>query len=161
MSDVFCQKSNQSLVLRVSPSSPSPVAQQMTAMSISQDSGAVDSERLEAEEAEEESTSNSSGKCHRKQQSDLRSGQTYFLPDAVHTRLRRIVLKRSSVCLFFPEPLEAVQALSDSDQTPDKNKKKNRCFSCRKKVGLTGKNHENSAHPVTGAFDCWLGLKAY
>lgn len=34
---------------------------------------------------------------------------------------------------------EAAQALSDSDQTPDKNKKKNRCFSCRKKVGLTGK----------------------
>lgn len=61
---LFRQKSNQPLVLRVSPSSPSPVAQQMTAMSISQDSGAVDSERLEAEEAEEESTSNSSGKCH-------------------------------------------------------------------------------------------------
>uniref|UniRef100_A0A674MJU9 Zgc:77486 n=1 Tax=Takifugu rubripes TaxID=31033 RepID=A0A674MJU9_TAKRU len=85
-----------------SPSSPSPVAQQMTAMSISQDSGAVDSERLEADEGEEES------------HSDLRS------------------------------PLgEAAQALSDSDQTPDKNKKKNRCFSCRKKVGLTGKNREN------------------
>ncbi|XP_029683510.1 AN1-type zinc finger protein 5 isoform X3 [Takifugu rubripes] len=80
-----------------SPSSPSPVAQQMTAMSISQDSGAVDSERLEADEGEEESASSSS------------------------------------------EPLgEAAQALSDSDQTPDKNKKKNRCFSCRKKVGLTG-----------------------
>uniref|UniRef100_A0A674MIL4 Zgc:77486 n=1 Tax=Takifugu rubripes TaxID=31033 RepID=A0A674MIL4_TAKRU len=74
--------------------SPSPVAQQMTAMSISQDSGAVDSERLEADEGEEESASSSSGK--------------------------------------------SAQALSDSDQTPDKNKKKNRCFSCRKKVGLTG-----------------------
>jgi len=44
------------------------------------------------------------------------------------------------VCLFSSEPVEeAAQALSDSDQTPDKNKKKNRCFSCRKKVGLTGK----------------------
>ncbi|KAM8874456.1 AN1-type zinc finger protein 5 isoform 2-T4 [Spinachia spinachia] len=79
----------------VSPSSPSPVTQQMTAMSISQDSGAVDSDR--AEEGEEEGTSNSS--------------------DPVE---------------------EAAQALSDNDQTPDKNKKKNRCFSCRKKVGLTG-----------------------
>ncbi|GLD62310.1 AN1-type zinc finger protein 5 isoform X1 [Lates japonicus] len=81
-----------------SPSSPSPVTQQMTAMSISQDSGAVDSDRAEAEEGEEEGTSNSS------------------------------------------EPVgEAAQASSsDGDQTPDKNKKKNRCFSCRKKVGLTG-----------------------
>ncbi|XP_056270332.1 AN1-type zinc finger protein 5 [Pseudoliparis swirei] len=79
-----------------SPSSPSPVTQQMTAMSISQDSAAVDSERAEAEDGEEEGTSNSS------------------------------------------EPVEeAAQALSDNDQTPDKNKKKNRCFSCRKKVGLT------------------------
>ncbi|KAM6963207.1 AN1-type zinc finger protein 5 [Aplochiton taeniatus] len=34
---------------------------------------------------------------------------------------------------------EAAQASSDGDQTPDKNeKKKNRCFTCRKKVGLTG-----------------------
>ncbi|XP_069551095.1 AN1-type zinc finger protein 5 isoform X2 [Brachyistius frenatus] len=80
----------------VSPSSPSPVTQQMTAMSISQDSEAVDSDRAEAEEGEEEGTSNSS------------------------------------------EPAgEAAQASSDGDQTPDKNKKKNRCFSCRKKVGLT------------------------
>ncbi|TKS74497.1 Zinc finger protein 5 [Collichthys lucidus] len=44
-----------------SPSSPSPVTQQMTAMSISQDSGAVDSDRAEAEEGEEEGTSNSTG----------------------------------------------------------------------------------------------------
>lgn len=50
-----------SFLLRVSPSSPSPVAQQMTAMSISQDSGALDSERLEADDGEEESTSNSLG----------------------------------------------------------------------------------------------------
>ncbi|KAI7798137.1 AN1-type zinc finger protein 5 isoform X2 [Triplophysa rosa] len=33
---------------------------------------------------------------------------------------------------------ESSQASSDGDQTPDKNKKKNRCFTCRKKVGLTG-----------------------
>ncbi|CAM9331782.1 unnamed protein product [Lampetra planeri] len=78
-----------------SPSSPSPVTQQMTAMSISQDSGAVDSDRAEAEEAEEEGSSNNTVG-------------------------------------------EAAQASSDGDQTPDKNKKKNRCFSCRKKVGLTG-----------------------
>lgn len=46
-----------------------------------------------------------------------------------------------------PEPLgEAAQALSDNDQTPDKNKKKNRCFSCRKKVGLTGEADKNFAH---------------
>ncbi|CAB1455026.1 unnamed protein product [Pleuronectes platessa] len=80
-----------------SPSSPSPVTQQMTAMSISQDSGAVDPDRADGEEGEEEGTSNST------------------------------------------EPLgEGAQASSDGDQTPDKNKKKNRCFSCRKKVGLTG-----------------------
>lgn len=49
--------------------------------------------------------------------------------------------------VFFPEPLgEAAQALSDNDQTPDKNKKKNRCFSCRKKVGLTGKEDETFSH---------------
>lgn len=91
MSDAFCQKPNQLLRLRVSPSSPSPVAQQMTAMSISQDSAAVDSERLEAEEGEEESTSNSSGKCHTKPKSDLRSAPLCFLPDAVHTRLQRLM----------------------------------------------------------------------
>ncbi|XP_043984609.1 AN1-type zinc finger protein 5 [Gambusia affinis] len=86
-----------------SPSSPSPVTQQMTAMSISPDSGAVDSDRAvveggeEEEEEEEEGTSNST------------------------------------------EPVgDDAQASSEGDQTPDKNKKKNRCFSCRKKVGLTG-----------------------
>ncbi|XP_067369986.1 AN1-type zinc finger protein 5 isoform X2 [Channa argus] len=80
-----------------SPSSPSPVTQQMTAMSISQDSGPVDSDRVEGEEGEVEGTSSST------------------------------------------EPVgEAAQASSDGEQTPDKNKKKNRCFSCRKKVGLTG-----------------------
>ncbi|KAM6921729.1 AN1-type zinc finger protein 5 isoform 1-T1 [Xenentodon cancila] len=79
-----------------SPSSPSPVTQQMTAMSISQDSGAVDSDRAETEEGEEEGNSNST------------------------------------------EPVGEGAQASDGDQTPDKNKKKNRCFSCRKKVGLTG-----------------------
>lgn len=53
----------------VSPSSPSPVTQQMTAMSISPDSGAVDSDRAvveggEEEEDEEEGTSNSAGEHH-------------------------------------------------------------------------------------------------
>lgn len=52
----------------ISPSSPSPVTQQMTAMSISQDSGAVDSDRAEADEGEEESTSSSTGKCYQKKQ---------------------------------------------------------------------------------------------
>uniref|UniRef100_A0A8C5F947 A20-type domain-containing protein n=1 Tax=Gadus morhua TaxID=8049 RepID=A0A8C5F947_GADMO len=81
-----------------SPSSPSPVTQQMTAMSISQDTAAtVDSDRAEADEDEEEGTSKNTG----------------------------------------PQG-EAAQTSSDGDQTPDKNKKKNRCFSCRKKVGLTG-----------------------
>ncbi|XP_061833940.1 AN1-type zinc finger protein 5 [Nerophis lumbriciformis] len=80
----------------VSPSSASPVTQQMTAMSISQDSGAVDSDRAEAEDAEDEGPSSTS------------------------------------------EPAEEAAQASDGEQTPDKNKKKNRCFSCRKKVGLTG-----------------------
>uniref|UniRef100_A0A3B3BJF7 Zgc:77486 n=1 Tax=Oryzias melastigma TaxID=30732 RepID=A0A3B3BJF7_ORYME len=82
---------------RESPSSPSPVTQQMTAMSISQESGAVEADQAETEEGDDEDTSNST------------------------------------------EPAsEAAQASSDGEQTPDKNKKKNRCFSCRKKVGLTG-----------------------
>ena len=52
------------------------------------------------------------------------------------------------MCLFSPpEPVgEGAQALSDNDQTPDKNKKKNRCFSCRKKVGLTGKEDKSFTH---------------
>lgn len=79
-----------------SPSSPSPVTQQMTAMSISQDTGATDSDR--ADEEEDEGTSKNTGPVG-----------------------------------------EAAQTSSDGDQTPDKNeKKKNRCFTCRKKVGLTG-----------------------
>lgn len=56
----------------VSPSSPSPVTQQMTAMSISQDSAAVDSDRAEADEGEEESTSSSTGEFYVKQQSFLK-----------------------------------------------------------------------------------------
>lgn len=41
----------------------------MTSMSISQDSGALDSDRVETEEGEEESASTSTGKCHKKHQS--------------------------------------------------------------------------------------------
>ncbi|XP_019752511.1 AN1-type zinc finger protein 5 isoform X2 [Hippocampus comes] len=83
---------------RTSPDEPtsSPVTQQMTAMSISQDSAAVDSDRAEADDAEEEESSGTS------------------------------------------EPAGEAAQTSDGEQTPDKNKKKNRCFSCRKKVGLTG-----------------------
>ncbi|GAA6073934.1 AN1-type zinc finger protein 5 isoform X2, partial [Tachysurus ichikawai] len=78
-------------------SSSSPVTQQMTAMSISQDSAATDSDRTDADGEEEgEASSKSTG------------------PAA-----------------------EAAQTSSDGDQTPDKSKKKNRCFRCRKKVGLT------------------------
>ncbi|KAL1022948.1 hypothetical protein UPYG_G00034600 [Umbra pygmaea] len=80
-----------------SPSSPSPVTQQMTAMSISQDAGAADSDRADGDEDEEEGPSKNTGQGG-----------------------------------------DAAQASSDGDQTPDKNKKKNRCFTCRKKVGLTG-----------------------
>uniref|UniRef100_A0A8C6MGN9 Zgc:77486 n=1 Tax=Nothobranchius furzeri TaxID=105023 RepID=A0A8C6MGN9_NOTFU len=78
------------------PSSPSPVTEQMTAMSISQDSGTVDSDRAENKEGEEEGTSSSA------------------------------------------DPVGEGAQASDGEQTPDKNKKANRCFSCRKKVGLTG-----------------------
>ncbi|KAK3540165.1 hypothetical protein QTP70_027432 [Hemibagrus guttatus] len=79
-------------------SSSSPVTQQMTAMSISQDTTATDSDRAEAEE-EDKASPKSTG------------------PAA-----------------------ETAQTSSDGDQTPDKNKKKNRCFSCKKKVGLTGQS---------------------
>ncbi|KAK6309075.1 hypothetical protein J4Q44_G00205380 [Coregonus suidteri] len=79
------------------PNSPSPVTQQMTAMSISQDTGATDSDRADGDEEEDEGTSKNTGPVG-----------------------------------------EAAQASSEGDQTPDKNKKKNRCFTCRKKVGLTG-----------------------
>ncbi|XP_047230549.1 AN1-type zinc finger protein 5 isoform X2 [Girardinichthys multiradiatus] len=84
------------------PSSPSPVTQQMTAMSISQDSGAVDPDQAVAEGGEEE-----------EEEEEGTSNITEPVGDGAH-------------------------ASSDGDQTPDKNKKKNRCFSCRKKVGLTG-----------------------
>lgn len=86
-----------------SPSSPSPVTQQMTAMSISQDSGTVDSDRAVADGAEDEEDEDEEGTSN------------------------------------STEPVgDDAQASSEGDQTPDKNKKKNRCFSCRKKVGLTG-----------------------
>lgn len=72
----------------VSPSSPSPVTQQMTAMSISHDSGAVDSDRAEAEEeGEEEGTSNSSGKHHRTRRPFLsESVPTHYSREVSHTR---------------------------------------------------------------------------
>ncbi|KAG9343354.1 hypothetical protein JZ751_014335 [Albula glossodonta] len=82
-------------------SSPSPVTQQMTAMSISQDSGPADLDQAEVDEEEEDEEEGSSSKT-------------------------------------LAETTEATEAVSDGDQTPDKNKKKNRCFTCRKKVGLTG-----------------------
>ncbi|KAJ8274165.1 hypothetical protein COCON_G00087900 [Conger conger] len=81
-------------------STSSPVTQQMTAMSISQDSGPADSDPAEADEEEDEEEEGPS--------------------------------KASE------EAVEATESVSDGDQTPDKNKKKNRCFTCRKKVGLTG-----------------------
>ncbi|KAJ7993012.1 hypothetical protein DPEC_G00268030 [Dallia pectoralis] len=84
-----------------SPSSPSPVTQQMTAMSISQDAGATDSDQADGDEEEEE------------EEEEVTSEGTGLVG-------------------------EAAQASSDGDLTPDKNKKKKRCFTCRKKVGLTG-----------------------
>ncbi|XP_045562274.1 AN1-type zinc finger protein 5 isoform X3 [Salmo salar] len=44
-----------------SPNSPSPVTQQMTAMSISQDTGATDSNRADGDEEEDEGTSKNTG----------------------------------------------------------------------------------------------------
>ncbi|KPP70162.1 hypothetical protein Z043_111032 [Scleropages formosus] len=81
--------------------SPSPVTQQMTAMSIAQDTGAVDSDQ----EVEQD-----------KDAGDGEEGTSKALEEAE----------------------ESTQEPSDGDQTPDKNKKRNRCFTCRKKVGLTG-----------------------
>lgn len=58
---------------------------------------------------------------------------------------------------FPPEPTgEAAQASSDGDQTPDKNKKKNRCFSCRKKVGLTGKEENNFMEHTGGNTELFI-----
>ena len=74
------------LFVVVSPSSPSPVTQQMTAMSISQDSAAVDSDRAEADDGEEEGTSNSSGKHHRDQRSPFsKPVPTHHLHIVSHT----------------------------------------------------------------------------
>lgn len=56
----------------------------------------------------------------------------------IERRLYTVPFVKQVVCFSEPQG-EAAQASSDNDQTPDKNKKKNRCFSCRKKVGLTGK----------------------
>lgn len=58
--------------------------------------------------------------------------------DGYETALLTVPVVEQVVCFSEPQG-EAAQASSDNDQTPDKNKKKNRCFSCRKKVGLTGK----------------------
>ncbi|KAL4608122.1 AN1-type zinc finger protein 5-like [Arapaima gigas] len=80
---------------------PSPVTQQMTAMSISKDTGAVDSDQ-EAEQDDE---------------AGVGEEGTSKSPE---------------------EAEESTQEPSDGDQTPDKSKKRNRCFTCRKKVGLTG-----------------------
>ncbi|XP_072560158.1 AN1-type zinc finger protein 6-like isoform X3 [Paramormyrops kingsleyae] len=80
-------------------SSPGTVAQLMTAMSISQDSGTVDTDQEEDEEEDdegEEGTSKATGEAD-----------------------------------------ESTQAPPGGDQIPDKGKKTNRCFTCRKKVGLT------------------------
>lgn len=71
----------------------------------------------------------------------------FYITVVPHTQLNCYVTT-VPVCPFFffvpPEPAgEAAQASSDGDQTPDKNKKKNRCFSCRKKVGLTGKEDDH------------------
>lgn len=51
-------------LISFSPSSPSPVTQQMTTMSISQESGAVEADQAETEEGDDEDTSNSTGKPH-------------------------------------------------------------------------------------------------
>ncbi|KAG2464679.1 ZFAN5 protein, partial [Polypterus senegalus] len=78
---------------------PSPVTQQMTAMSISHDDGNADPEKADNEEEEEEEEEGKS------------SGS----------------------------PSEGTAGTSDGDmKTPGKAKKKNRCFTCRKKLGLTG-----------------------
>ncbi|XP_066551453.1 AN1-type zinc finger protein 5 [Amia ocellicauda] len=77
-------------------SSSSPVTQQMTAMSISRDDGASESDRTEVEEEEAAPTATGAG-------------------------------------------LDAARGTSEGgDKTPDKSRKKNRCHTCRKKVGLTG-----------------------
>ncbi|XP_069042303.1 AN1-type zinc finger protein 5 isoform X2 [Lepisosteus oculatus] len=77
-------------------SSSGPVTQQMTAMSISRDDGASESDQAEKEEEE---------------------GGPRVAGAALDT---------------------AQGSAEGSDKIPDKSKKKNRCFTCRKKVGLTG-----------------------
>ncbi|XP_041087048.1 AN1-type zinc finger protein 5-like [Polyodon spathula] len=87
-------------------STPSPVTQQMTALSISRDDSTTEPERedKEAEQQEEEAEGGAA---------------------------------RSTGCCGAV--LEVVQCSSEGEEkTPDKTKKKNRCFICRKKLGLTG-----------------------
>lgn len=42
----------------------------------------------------------------------------------------------------------------DDDEDKDKSKKKNRCAMCRKKVGLTGKNKNNSKFNIVQIIFC-------
>lgn len=64
----------------------------MTSMSISQDSGALDSDRVETEEGEEESASTSTGKCHRKHQSvPYKVNQLTFVESSSYSILRIMV----------------------------------------------------------------------
>ncbi|KAK6467487.1 AN1-type zinc finger protein 5-like [Huso huso] len=89
-------------------STPSPVTQQMTAMSISRDDSTTEPERG-GKEAEQQ-----------QQQEEEEGGAA----------------KSTGCCGAV---LEAAQCSSEGEEkTPDKAKKKNRCFICRKKLGLTG-----------------------
>ncbi|XP_033903658.3 AN1-type zinc finger protein 5-like [Acipenser ruthenus] len=90
-------------------STPSPVTQQMTAMSISRDDSTTEPERggkeVEQQQQQEEKVEGGAAK--------------------------------STGC--SGAVLEAAQCSSEGEEkTPDKAKKKNRCFICRKKLGLTG-----------------------
>ncbi|MBN3288448.1 ZFAN5 protein, partial [Polyodon spathula] len=90
-------------------STPSPVTQQMTAMSISRDDSMTELERgdKEAEQQQQQEEEEEGG-----------AAKSTGCPVAV---------------------LEAVQCSSEGEEkTPDKTKKKNRCYICRKKLGLTG-----------------------
>ncbi|XP_072346709.1 AN1-type zinc finger protein 6-like [Scyliorhinus torazame] len=53
----------------------------------------------------------------------------------------------------------------DSEKSPDKNKKRNRCFLCKKKVGLTGfecrcRHLYCSVHRYSDMHDCRFDYKA-
>ena len=147
-----------------SPSSPSPVTQQMTAMSISQDTAATDSDR--AEEDEDEGSSKNTGlnpdekhphirprvcclNTHKDPTRPINSPQTWT--SGLRVCVCVLLSRTANVCSLLAGPGgEAGQVVSDGDQTPDKNKKKNRCFTCRKKVGLTGERKKNQRNTVVG-----------